>query len=203
MLPGVPHIGEPGPQWGRLVDSRITRSPRTSSATSRVPQWGRLVESRITSNKEETMDLIGKAAMGPARGEPDHPSARHTNTARLTAAMGPARGEPDHGGAVMAGCDVEEAAAMGPARGEPDHVKQGGNNGPDRQGRNGAGSWRAGSPERPPHQHGTLDGRNGAGSWRAGSRGSGDGRLRRRGGRRNGAGSWRAGSRQTRRKQWT
>ena len=46
---GVP-FGDPdnSPQWGRLVESRITARASAVKVLVVTPQWGRLVESRIT-----------------------------------------------------------------------------------------------------------------------------------------------------------
>src|SRR5712691_6730704 len=61
------------PQWGRLVESRITPCARLPLTSSNMPQWGRLVESRITGVTRHYYYWPGTgAAMGPARGEPDH-----------------------------------------------------------------------------------------------------------------------------------
>src|SRR5260370_1562699 len=72
----------------------------------RIPQWGRVVESRITCTERSEEPCHG-AAMGPARGEPDHGSELDHLTREEQAAMGPARGEPDHRIAVLAARSVQ------------------------------------------------------------------------------------------------
>src|SRR5260370_29252600 len=68
------------PQWGRLVESRITGSGSAGSAASGRPQWGRLVERRITSSlavgfaqrllAPKGLGPGGPGPLPPARGRP-------------------------------------------------------------------------------------------------------------------------------------
>ncbi len=124
---GVP-FGDPdnSPQWGRLVESRITARASAVKVLVVTPQWGRLVESRITwpyyrsgSASERrnswragspTIPSTALAVCGPQWGRlvesritPGAPGGRPGDQA----AMGPARGEPDHRIALLAAGSVQ------------------------------------------------------------------------------------------------
>src|SRR6266496_1120158 len=140
--------GADGPQWGRLSSSRITRISHMPTPSIMAPQWGRLSSSRITGAVEGGPTRRQQAAMGPALIEPDHRPARRPGRAR--------QAWPQWG--RLSSSRITENRPAGDDRGD---------------GRNGAGSHRAGShmwPLRNPCRHKR---RNGAGSHRAGSPGTG------------------------------
>ena len=63
-----------GPQWSRLLNSRVTHYTLTAFDASQMPQWSRLLNSRVTGQRSARAALRELAAMEPAAEQPgDHP----------------------------------------------------------------------------------------------------------------------------------